>query len=62
MEKIKIYKVYTRWLALELRKLGFKIVGTDINEYHPQFDVWFFEDTEELHKTILELTIARKQR
>ena len=62
MNEIKIYKVYTRWLALELRKLGFKIIGTDINEYHPQFDVWLFKDTEELHKAILKLTIARKQR
>lgn len=58
----KTYKVYTRWLALELRKLGFKIIKTDINECHPQFDVWVFEDTEELHQTILKLTAARKAR
>lgn len=56
----KIYKIYTRWLAVELRKLGFKIIRTDINEYHPQFDVWVFEDTEELHQAILKLTTVRK--
>ena len=56
----KIYRVYTRWLALELRKLGFKIIGTDINETHPQFDVWLFSDTKELHEAILALTAGRK--
>ena len=56
----KIYRVYTRWLALELRKLGFKIIGTDINETHPQFDVWLFDDTEELHQAIITLTAVRK--
>lgn len=60
MANKQTYRVYTRWLALELRKLGFRIIGTDINEYHPQFDVWLFENTEELHKTILQLTAARK--
>lgn len=48
----KVYKIYSRWLAYELRKLGFKIVGTDINEYHPEFKVWLFEDSDELQHTI----------
>ena len=54
------YKIYTRWLAYELRKAGFEIIKTDINEYHPQFDVWIFEDTDELHQMIVKLTAARK--
>ena len=58
--KKNVYKIYTRWLALELRRKGFKIIGTDINETHPQFDVWLFEDTPELHQMILLLT-AKKQ-
>ena len=61
MANNQIYKVYTRWLAVELRKLGFKILSTEINEYHPQFDIWIFEDTEQLHKAILQLTTARKK-
>ena len=28
------FKVYTRWIALELRRQGFKIIATDINEYN----------------------------
>ena len=39
------FRVYTRWLAYELRKQGFKIIGTDINEYHPEFTVWIFQET-----------------
>lgn len=54
------YPVYTRWLAYELRKLGFQILRTTINEYHPQFDVYIFEDTPALHQKIVELTTARK--
>lgn len=62
MPERKIYKIYTRWLAYELRKLGFKILGTDINEYHPEYTVWLFEDSEELQHAIPNLTKQRKQR
>lgn len=62
MTHTQIYRVYTRWLAVELRKMGFKIIGTDINESHPQFDVWLFNDTKELHEAILKLTTARAKR
>ena len=59
-EKNNYYRVYTRWLAVELRRKGFKIISTDINENHPQFDVWLFDDTPELHQAIIMLT-AKKQ-
>lgn len=58
----KEYRVYTRWLAYELRKRGFPIIKTDINEYHPQFDVWIFEDTEALHQIIVQLTAEKRSR
>lgn len=56
------YRVYTRWLAYELRQLGFTILRTEVNEYHPQFDVYVFEDTVALHQKIVELSVARKAR
>ena len=56
------YRVYTRWLAYELRKQGFPIIKTEINKYHPQFDVWIFEDTEELHQIIVKLTAEKRGR
>ena len=34
------YRVYTRWIALQLRREGFKIIGTDVNEYKPEWKVW----------------------
>jgi len=57
----KEYNVYTRWLAFELRKKGFVILRTKINEYHPQFDVYVFEDTAELHQAIVAITAAKER-
>ena len=57
----KEYKIYTRWLAFELRKRGFPILKTEINEYHPQFDVWLFEDSPELQAAISRLSKNHKQ-
>lgn len=47
-------KIFTKSLALYLRKHGFKIVGMDINKRFPQYDVWIFEDNPELDKAILD--------
>jgi len=60
MPNIKTYRIYSRWLAVELRKRGFKIIGTDINEYHPEFIVWIFEDSDALQAAIPELNRAHK--
>lgn len=57
MEKI----IYTRWLALELRKQGFKLLRTGINENFPQFNTYIFEDSAELDLAIGELTNSRKR-
>lgn len=54
------YRIYTRWLAYELRKNGFRIVGTEINMYHPEFTVWLFEDSAELQRAIPTL-VAKRQ-
>lgn len=37
--------IYTRWIALKLVKKGYKIVKWGINEYHPQFETYYFEKT-----------------
>ena len=55
----KEYIVYTKWLALALRKQGFKLLGTGINERFPQYDTYIFEETEELHNAIFDLTAQR---
>lgn len=61
MPNIKTYRIYSRWLAVELRKRGFKIIGTDINEYHPEFTVWIFEDSDALQAAIPELNRVHKR-
>lgn len=48
MEKI----IYTKKLALELRKAGFKLLKTGINENFPQYNTYIFEDSEELRQAI----------
>jgi hypothetical protein len=49
---MSIYRIYTKRIAYELRKQGFKFLGTDINENFPQYLVFLFEDTPELHKAL----------
>lgn len=38
-------KIFTKKLALELRKAGFDIIATEPNYKKPQFDVYVFEET-----------------
>ena len=57
----KTYRIYSRWLALALRKQGFKIINTDINEYHPEYTVWIFEDSPELQAAITQLSNTHKR-
>ena len=48
--------IYTKWLALELRKMGFQIVATGINENFPQYNTYIFIDSVELRNAIKQLT------
>lgn len=48
--------IYAKWLAFELRKQGFKLIRTDVNENFPQFDTYVFEFTPELDAAIAALT------
>lgn len=57
MEKV----IYTKWLALALRKEGFKLLRTGINENFPQFDTYIFEDSAELDIAIGRLTNSKKR-
>lgn len=56
----KEYTIYTKWVAYELRKQGFRIIRTEINPNKPQFDCWVFEDCEDLHIAIRCLADKRK--
>ena len=56
---MKEFTIYSSRIAGELRKKGFKIIKTGINESHPQFDTYIFEDTEELRKELTLLTTSQ---
>ena len=53
---MKEFVVYTKKLALILRKSGFKIIRTGVNENFPQFNTYIFEDTSEFRKAFYSLT------
>lgn len=55
MEKI----VYTRKMAYELRKLGFKIIRTEPDMKRPEFDNYVFEDSVELQKAMAQISNRR---
>lgn len=48
----KLYIIYMPRLAAALREMGFQIVKVSVNIKKPQYDVYWFEDTEELRKAI----------
>ena len=52
----KEYTIYTKWLALALRKQGFRIIRTGINENFPQYDTYIFENSDDLQFAISQLT------
>lgn len=56
----KEYTIYSKWLAYELRKQGFRLIRTDINQNFPQYICWIFEDCEDLQIAIRYLTEKRK--
>ncbi len=55
----KTKRIYTKSVALELRKRGFKIIRTEPNENFPQFDVYIFEDNTYLKNALTEITKSR---
>lgn len=47
--------IYSRRVAFELRKKGFKILRTEPNRYKPELDTYIFESTQELNDAISEI-------
>lgn len=48
--------IYSRRMAYQLRKLGFRIIRLDVNPHRPQFDSWVFEETPELLAALTKLS------
>lgn len=52
-------RIYSKSVALELRKRGFKIIGTEPNENYPQFDVYIFQSDKTFENALTEITHSR---
>lgn len=52
----KYYIIYTKRLAIALQNLGFAIVKVGINPNKPEFNCYFFEDSQEFQSALRELT------
>lgn len=48
----KLYIIYMPRIAAALREMGFALVKVSPNIKKPQYDVYWFEDTPELHAAI----------
>ena len=55
------YTIYSKWLAYELRKQGFKMLRAEINPNFPQFYCWVFEDSLDLQSALAKATELRKK-
>jgi hypothetical protein len=52
----EVFRVFTKRIAIELRKLGYRIVYTEPNYNKPQFDVYVFKKTEKLLEDFKKIT------
>ena len=48
------YKIFSKVLANRLCSLGFKVIGTEINNQKPWLYVYLFEDTTALREAVQE--------
>lgn len=53
---IGVVRIYTKWVARELRQSGFEIIRTEPNFNKPQLDVYLFRDSDEFRKEFTRLS------
>ena len=53
---MKKYTVFSLSVANKLIEKGYKLIGTGINLQHPQYKVFYFEDTPEVRAAIADIT------
>ncbi len=44
-----LYPIFSRRIAYQLEKMGFKLIKIAPNRHKPNFQVYYFEDTVALH-------------
>lgn len=51
---MKLYPIFMKRIAYRLEMMGFKVIKIAPNKKMPQYNVYYFEDTLELHNALLE--------
>ena len=49
---MKLYPIFSRRIVRELEKRGFKVQKITPNRFHPDLQVYYFEETVELRNTV----------
>lgn len=57
---MQVYAVFMQWVAFQLEKRGFRIIKMRPNRKKPEYNIYYFEDTMELHKALMEITQNKK--
>lgn len=47
--------IYAKWLAVELRKRGCRILEVRVNPHYPQYDCWVFKEDEHFNEMFEEI-------
>lgn len=58
---MKLYPIFTRRIAFRLEMRGFKVIKIETNKKHPEYNVYYFEDTQQLHDSLFEVTRNKKE-
>ena len=53
---MNLYPIFMRRIAFRLEMHGLKVIKIEPNKKHPQYNVYYFEDTKELHDVLFEVT------
>lgn len=54
-----LYPIFMAQIAFKLEKRGFKLIKIAPNKKKPEYNVYYFEDTLELHQALIEITQRR---
>ena len=58
---MKLYPIFTRRVAFRLEMRGFKVIKIEENKKHPDYNVYYFEDTQDFHNALFEVTRNKKK-
>lgn len=58
---MNLYPIFMRRVAFRLEKRGFKVIKIEPNKKRPEYNVYYFEDTLELHNALAEVAKSKQR-